>query len=306
MSQLQKTNVSTLKATLESPAIKNKLQEILGKRAATFATSIVQITSQSEMLAKAEPNSIIAAAMTAATLDLPINNQIGQAYIVPFNEKQKDGSYLVKATFILGYKGLKQLATRSGKFRFLNATDVRKDEIEIYDRLSGEISFNWEQDLQKRDKLPIIGYVNYFELINGFKSFYYMSVQDIEKHAKKFSQTYKKGFGNWVDEKEKMSLKTVSKLHLAGGEAPLSIEMQTAIKADQAIMSIDQEGNTIDVQAYPDNEVVKVDPDQERMRLLVDSIETLDDVEIARSNIPAEEKVLHALIDTKEQTLKNK
>ncbi len=304
MSQIQKSNISSLKAALESPSIKNKLQEILGKRAATFATSIVQITSQNQMLSGADPNSIIAAAMTAATLNLPINNQIGQAYIVPFNEKQKDGSYLVKAQFILGYKGLKQLATRSGKFRYMNVTDVREGEIDIHNRLSGEMVFNWIENHTERDKRKIVGYVSYFQLVNGFESFYYMTVQDIDKHAKKFSQTYKKGYGNWVDEKEKMSMKTVSKLHLNGGEAPLSLEMQTAIKADQAIMEVDGSGNVIDVESYPDNENVKVDPDEERIMMLINDAKTDEELDFV---IPhAGEKYMAAIKNKRKEINSNK
>jgi len=291
MNKVQKTEqsgLSRLKSVLDSDVIKNKLAKIVNDNPETFATSIIQIASQNEMLMNAEPNSIIAAAITSTTLNLPLNNSLGQAYIVPFNEKQKDGSYMVKAQFILGYKGIRQLATRSGNFKFMNTTDVRQGEIIFMDRLSGEIEFNWEQDEKIREKLPIVGYVSYFKLLNGFESFYYMTVADIEKHAKKFSQTYKKGFGNWVDEKDKMSRKTVCKLHLNGGEAPLSISMQKAIKSDQAVLDLDDEGNVLEVENYPDNEVPSVDPELERIREYIENIERQEEADLIRKQVPDE------------------
>lgn len=299
------TTIKSLKAVLSSDLMKNKIAEIVGKNAPTFTTSIIQIASQNEMLSRAEPNSIVAAALTAATLNLPLNNSIGQAYIVPFNEKQPDGSKLVKAQFILGYKGLKQLATRSGQFLAMNQKDVRKGEIKFVDHLSGVMEFEWVQDFDERQKLPIVGYVSYFKLINGFESTFYMTREEMTAHGKKFSQTFKYNKGLWVDDYEKMALKTISKLHLNAGEAPLSLEMQMGIKSDQGVLSINEEsGELAEDITYVDNTEVKKDPDAERMKMFVNGIETLDDVEFARANVPESEKVLHAEIDMKEQKLK--
>lgn len=301
----QVSTIKSLKAVLSSDLMKNKIAEIVGKNAPTFTTSIIQIASQNEMLSKAEPNSIVAAALTAATLNLPLNNAIGQAYIVPFNEKQPDGSKIVKAQFILGYKGLKQLATRSGQFLAMNCKDVRQGEIKMVDHLSGVMEFEWIQDFDKRQKTPIVGYVSYFKLINGFESTFYMTKEEMTAHGKKFSQTFKYNKGLWVDDYEKMALKTISKLHLNAGEAPLSLEMQMGIKSDQGVLSLDESsGEVTEDINYADNTVPKIDPDAERMRMLVDGIETQDDIDFARANIPESEKVLHADIDAKEQILK--
>lgn len=301
------SNITTTKKgvqeLLNSPTIQQKLKEILGKRASVFATSVVQITQSNSMLATAEPQSIIGAAMTAATLDLPLNNSLGLAWIVPFREKQKDGSYLVKAQFQIGYKGFKQLAMRSGQFIRMNTSDVRDGELKHRDILTGELEFETIQDEKERAKSKIIGYVSYFELKNGFKSFYYMTVGEIEIHAKRFSQSYKSGYGVWKDDKGKMSEKTVSKLHLNSGEAPLSIEMAGAIKSDQAVVSIDEDSGEIteDI-GYADNIETKVDPDLERQRLLLNDLKNQEDFDFARSMIT--DKVILAELDLKEVEFK--
>jgi len=240
----------TLKSLLASEEVSKKMNEILKGRASTFTTSILQIANSNSMLARAEPKSILGAAMTAATLDLPLNNNLGYAYIVPFNEKQKgSGEYITKAQFMLGYKGFVQLAMRSGQFKTLNSTDVKEGEIESRDRLSGTMEFSWIDNDTERAKAKTIGYVAYFKLNNGFEATFYMSVEELEEHAKKYSQTYKKyGSGLWKDDKPGMSKKTVLKL-LLGKQAPLSIDMQTAVTTDQAVVN-DIEGNDV---SYVDN-----------------------------------------------------
>ncbi len=279
----QETGIRALKSILNSDFMKEKLAEVVGKNSATFATSIVQIVSQNEMLSKAEPNSIIGAALTAATLNLPLNNSIGQAYIVPFNSRQKDGSNIVLAQFILGYKGLKQLATRSGKFKWMNDTDVRKGEIAFHDRLSGEYEFEFILEPELRDKVPVIGYVSYFELHNGFKSYLYMTVADLKKHGKKFSQSFKANKGLWNDDFDKMCRKTVSKLHLNRGEAPLSIDMQTGIQTDQAVVVYDKDAKEV---KYLDNEPAEIDAEQERILGFISTIESQDDADVLSDRIP--------------------
>jgi recombination protein RecT len=150
------------------------------------------------------------------------------------------------------YKGFKQLALRSGQFIAMNVSEVRQGEIKEQDRLKGHIEFQWEKDEDKRNELPIIGYVSYFELLNGFSKTLYMTVKQLRDHAQKYSQTYQQNKGKWVDDFDSMCRKTVIKLNLSK-DAPLSIEMQKAIIADQGVI-VDSE--TLDVN-YADN-----DPDQ--------------------------------------------
>lgn len=281
------SNKKALINLLDSEPIKNKLKEILGKNSATFATSIVQIQSQNKMLSECTPESIVGAAMTAVTLNLPLNNQLGQAYIVPFREKQENGTWLTKGQFMLGYKGLKQLCTRSGAFKFNNAREVKEGEIKFFDYLTGEIDFEWEQDYDKRSKLRTVGYMHYYELLSGYKSTRFMSIQELDAHGKKFSKTYAKGFGNWKDDFHSMCMKTVTKLHLNEGDAPLTIDIQNAIMKDQASVEIDENGE--ESSTYIDNvEDVKIDHDKERQLTLINSIKTLEDLEFAEQHVTDE------------------
>lgn len=239
----------TVKALFAKDEVKTKFQEMMGKRAAAFITSVLQITSQNEMLSTADPVSIYQSAAVAATLDLPLNNNLGFAYIVPYNSKQKDGTWKVVAQFQIGAKGFKQLALRSGQFLKINDTDVREGELKEYNRLTGEIVFEWIQDVKLRLSKPIIGYASYFQLLNGFEKTFYMTVDELKDHGLKFSQTFKKGFGLWKDDFDGMARKTVIKLNLSKN-APLSVDMQKAVVADQAIVN---DAETEDVE-YIDND----------------------------------------------------
>jgi len=258
--------------------VQEKFGQLLGKRSASFITSVLQIVNSNDMLRNADPQSVYTAAATAATLDLPLNNSLGLAYIVPFNDR-KSGKQL--AQFQLGYKAYIQLAQRSGQYKTINVTDVREDEIEYEDFLSGEIQFKW-QPRNERIERPVIGYVAYIELLNGFRKSIYMSKEELEKHGKKFSQTYKKGFGLWQDDFDSMAKKTVIKM-LLSKFGILSVDMQTAVIADQSVI---KNSDTLEVQ-YIDNEPVTADEialekEIERCKQFIDSATTkqqLKDVE---------------------------
>lgn len=219
----------TLRELFNNPIIKTKIEQLVGKNSATFATSVMQIANSNSMLRTADPTSIFNAACMAATLNLPLQNGLGFAYIVPFkNNKERK----VEAQFQIGYKGFIQLAQRSGQFKRLVALPVYKNQLLKKDFING-FEFDWEQEPEK-DENPI-GYYAYFKLVNDFSAELYMSHDDIVKHAQRYSQTFKKGFGVWHDNFEAMALKTVMKL-LLSKQAPLSVEMQQAVLADQAVV----------------------------------------------------------------------
>lgn len=219
----------TLRELFNDPIIKTKVEQLIGKNSATFATSVMQIANSNAMLRTADPSSIFNAACMAATLNLPLQNGLGFAYIVPFkNNKERK----VEAQFQIGYKGFIQLAQRSGQFKRLVALPVYKKQLIKKDFING-FEFDWEQEPEK-DENPI-GYYAYFKLVNDFSAELYMSHDDIVKHAQRYSQTFKKGFGVWHDNFEAMALKTVMKL-LLSKQAPLSVEMQQAVLADQAVV----------------------------------------------------------------------
>ncbi len=221
--------------------------------------------------------------MVAATLDLPLNNNLGFAYIVPYNSKQPDGSYKVVAQFQIGYKGFKQLALRTGQFLLISATDVREGEIVSNNRGTGEITFKWIEDEKERDSKKVIGYVSYFKLVNGFESTFYMTTEKIEKHAKQFSQTYKKGYGQWKDDFESMALKTVTKLNLSKN-APLSVDLQKAVTFDQGII---KDSDTQDV-SYVDNETEQVDKESERLFLMISDAKNLEELKALERDLRPE------------------
>lgn len=256
-----------IKAFLQLPATQKKIQELVDKNSASFATSIMQIVNSNPMLLNAEPMSIFNAACMAATLNLPINNNLGFAYLVPY-KNSKTGH--VEAQFQLGYKGFIQLAQRSGQFERLVSLPVYKDQLIEKDLIKG-FKFNWSIDPDEKEQ-PI-GFYAYFKLINGFTAELYMSREQIDKHAKRYSQSYRKNSGVWADNYEQMALKTVTKL-LLSRQAPLSIEMQKAVLSDQSVI----ENVTEEHFDYLDNQTgvfdLSMPVDDELMKKIIDNITT--------------------------------
>ena len=265
--------VKSLSTFLNSDQIKNKFTEIMGKKGVGFISSVLSAVNSNSLLQNADQNSIYTAALMAATLDLPINQNLGLAYIIGYNTKQADGNYKVMAQFQIGYKGFKQLAMRSGQFKTLHETVVKEGEIINHDRLTGSMKFNWIQDSSERLSKKTIGYISYFELLNGFSSIFYMTKEEAENHGKKYSQNYKKyGTGLWKDEFDAMALKTVIKLNLSKN-APLSIEMQQAVLSDQGVIKSDDFLNnpeTLDVDHVDNTDKTKIEKIQDQKQLIKD------------------------------------
>lgn len=239
----------TISQLIGTATIRKKFEEVLGPdKYMAFLSSIMSATSANPKLASAEPMSIIRSAMIAATLDLAINPSLGFAYIVP---------YKGIATFQIGWKGIYQLAMRSGQYRTINGTTVYDGELVKRDKFKGLMEF--DSDGKKSDK--VLGYVLYFETLNGFQRWFYMTAAQMEAHGKKYSQQYKLGKGLWKDDFEAAALKTIHKLGLKYG--PLSIEMKTAFDSDQA--AIDKDGNLdyIDAVVTPD---IPFDPEDDKKK----------------------------------------
>jgi recombinase, phage recT family len=247
-----KGNVTTtgkdLKTLLATPAITKRLEEIIGKNTGSFCASLIQISNSNALLQRAEPNTVISAAIVAATLNLPINNALGFAYIVPFNNSKAG---MVEAQFQIGYKGLIQLAMRSGQIKRLVTTEIYANQIISRNPIKG---YEFDFDIQPEKHEPAVGYYAYMELVNGFIAEAYMSVEDVQAHAARYSQTYKKGYGVWKDNFDEMAKKTVMK-QLLSKYAPMSIELQRATLADQSVIhEIPENSNVIDAAySYPDN-----------------------------------------------------
>ncbi len=220
----QKT--ATIQSLMNSPAVMSKISKCLGteKKAAAFASSVISIATGSTLLRNCNPTTILGAAMVAATLDLPIVPTLGMAYIVP---------YKGQCQFQIGYKGLIELAERSGVFRNIIDEAVYEGQLVRKNKFTGEYVF--DEDAKKSDK--IIGYMARFDLTNGFSKTIYWSKEEVEAHAKRFSQAYGKGYSTpWKTDFDAMARKTVLK-SLFAKYAPKSISyaLQTAITFDQSV-----------------------------------------------------------------------
>lgn len=251
-------NVAALfNALISKEGFKKRFDELLGARAPQFISSMVTMINDDPYMMEVfrdNPISIIKAGLRAAAYDLPIDPALGQAYIVPFRNKGK-----MEATFIIGYKGLYQLAVRTGVYKKINVVDVRDGELLSYDRLTEDAEFRWIDDEEERQKMPIAGYCAYFELTNGMRKCIYRTTQQINCHEKKFRKGNYQSKG-WRDNWEAMASKTVLR-ELLGKWGLLSINYQTAdpatltIASDLATGQIDDEQHVIDLQAeqVPDN-----------------------------------------------------
>ena len=227
-----------LNHTLDQSGFKKRFDELLGKRAPQFVSSLASLISSTPAVLSVfsnNPVQVIQSALKAAAYDLPIEPSLGYAYILPFA-----GS----ATFVLGYKGMVQLALRTGLYIRLNAIDVRQGELVNYDRLTEDLEFNWEQDTTKRAALPIIGYVAFYRLKNGMEKTLYMTKAEIEAHEK----ANRKGkFQNpvWKNHFDEMAKKTVLR-RLLGKWGIMSINYLESSPADQQVMKNMAEGNLDD------------------------------------------------------------
>lgn len=242
--------------TITNPSTQKYLSDVLGERKGSFVNNLTALVANNVMLQECEPYTLMFAAMKATALNLPLDNSLGFAYVLPYKDNKRG---ITVAQFQLGYKAFKQLALRSGQFsKIPNATDVKEGELVKRDRLTGDCVFKFEEDDEKRAKLPTIGYVSFFKLMNGAESVFYMSKTEMEQHALRYSQTYRstnpkvKAASKWSTDFLTMALKTVIKLNLSKN-APLSVELADALKADQ---SIQFERNKYD---YLDNDTSDVD-----------------------------------------------
>lgn len=208
---------------MRSPGVVAKINDVLGseKVAAGFISSVISIANGNRQLRDADPMTVVGAAMVAATLQLPVVPTIGLAYIVPYKKQ---------AQFQIGYKGLIELAERSGQFKNIIDEVVYEGQLVRKNKFTGE--YILDEGAKTSDK--VIGYMARFDLVNGFSKTIFWSREEIEAHAKKFSQAYRSGYDSpWKRDFDAMARKTVLKA-LFSKYAPKSIQMQNAIAYDQA------------------------------------------------------------------------
>lgn len=227
--EVQKKSVNQImNAMLDGEGMRKRFNDLLGQRAPQFISSVVSLVNADANMQKAfyeAPMTVIQSALKAASFDLPVDQNLGYAYIVPFNN-YKDGVKKMEAAFVLGWKGMHQLAIRTGAYKTINVVDIREGELKSYNRLTEEIKIEFIEDEDERESRNIIGYVGYYKLVNGAEKTIYMTVKQIENHEKKFRKGQYQSKG-WRENFDAMARKTVYR-RLIGKWGVMSIEYQNS------------------------------------------------------------------------------
>jgi len=274
----KKTGLQKFNAMIENTRTQDYLNSVLGSKKETFVSNMVALVSSNKKLSECDASTVMFSCLKASALSLPLDQSLGMCYVLPYRDNKTNTTV---ATFQLGAKAYIQLALRTGQFIGLNVRDVREGEITGEDFVSGEMTF---KKLDKdREKAPIAGVVSMFKLTNGFTKQLYMTVAELETHGKRFSQTYKNGYGLWAEKDSKMAMyeKTCLK-RLLSKFAPLSIEMQQAIQSDFGVLG---ENNSI---RYIDNDEDAID--MEKAAMVADKFADFEEVDSKKSGKKASEK----------------
>lgn len=252
-SLVNKEPKQTFSAFLATDAMKKKINEMVGgKDGQQFVTAIISAVSTNPQLKECENSSIVSAALLGQALKLSPSPQLGQYYIVPFNNSDRGCKV---AQFQLGYKGYIQLAIRSGQYKKINVLAIKEGELIEYDPLNEEIKVNLIEDEELREQAETIGYYAMFEYMNGFRKTIYWTKQKMEAHALKYSKGYKakKGYTFWEKDFDGMAYKTMLR-QLISKWGIMSVDMQTAMEKDMAVIKengdyeyIDNNSNEIEV-----------------------------------------------------------
>lgn len=240
----QKTGLT---AYLTNDAVKNQINNVIGgKNGDRFISSIVSAVQTNSALQECTNPSILSAALLGESLKLSPSPQLGQYYMVPFNNNKKE---FKEAQFQLGYKGYIQLAIRSGQYKKLNVLAIKEGELVRFDPLNEEIEVNLIEDEEAREEAPTVGYYAMFEYTNGFKKAMYWSKKKMEAHALKYSKGYKakKGYTFWEKDFDAMAYKTMLR-QLISKWGIMSIDMQSAMDADMAVIHEDGTKDYVDME----------------------------------------------------------
>lgn len=240
----QKTGLT---AYLTNDAVKNQINNVIGgKNGDRFISSIVSAVQTNSALQECTNPSILSAALLGESLKLSPSPQLGQYYMVPFNNNKKG---FKEAQFQLGYKGYIQLAIRSGQYKKLNVLAIKEGELVRFDPLNEEIEVNLIEDEEAREEAPTVGYYAMFEYTNGFKKVMYWSKKKMEAHALKYSKGYKakKGYTFWEKDFDAMAYKTMLR-QLISKWGIMSIDMQSAMDVDMAVIHEDGTKDYVDME----------------------------------------------------------
>lgn len=228
----------TFSAFLAQDAMKKKINEMVGgEKGQQFVTSIISAVSTNPQLAECDNASIVSAALLGQALNLSPSPQLGQFYLVPFNDNKRGCKV---AQFQIGYKGYIQLAIRSGQYKKLNVLAIKEGELIKYDPLDEDIEVKLIENEEEREKAETIGYYAMFEYLNGFRKTIYWSKQKMEAHALKYSMGYraKKGYTFWEKDFDGMAYKTMLRQLISKwGIMSIDLTMQKALESDMAVIN---------------------------------------------------------------------
>lgn len=263
-------------AYLSQDSIKNQLQQAVGKNSMRFVSSVVSAVTTNPALQECTNPSVLSAALLGESLNLSPSPQLGQYYMVPY-ENKKEGVKV--AQFQMGYKGYIQLAIRSGQYKKLNVLAIKEGELIRFDPLAEEIEVQLIEDEEQREQAKTIGYYAMFEYTNGFKKAIYWSKKKMAAHAEKYSAAFSKNGGLksleslergeihqkdmwkyssfWFKDFEAMAYKTMLR-QLISKWGIMSIDMVNAMDADMAV--IREDGTRAYVDNQPEEEVVVEQP----------------------------------------------
>ena len=259
-------------AYLTQDAVKNQINSVIGgKNGTRFISSVVSAVQANPQLQECSNPSILSAALLGESLDLSPSPQLGQFYMVPFNNRNKGCK---EAQFQLGYKGYIQLALRSGQYKKLNVQAIKDGELIQFDPLNEEIEVKLIEDEEEREAAPTIGYYAMFEYTNGFRKVMYWSKKKMEKHALTYSQGYraKKGYTFWEKDFDSMAYKTMLR-QLISKWGIMSIEMCSAMDADMTIIREDGTKDYVENVETDDNVVVEQEAGEPEMEMPVEKNE---------------------------------
>lgn len=221
-SMAQVNAVNIMKGVIASPKVKDRMNELLGKESAAFLSSVLDLYSSDGYLAKCNAADVMTECMKAAALKLPISKSLGFAYVVPYDNKPK---------FQVGYKGMIQLAQRTGQYKYINADMVYEGETVRNDRITGMVQIDGKPKSEK-----VIGYFAYFQLLNGFEKCVYWTREKVLSHAQRYSKSFSQNGSTWQTNFDAMALKTVLR-NILSKYGIMSIEMVNAISDDDEVES---------------------------------------------------------------------
>lgn len=212
--------VNIMKGVIASPKVKDRMNELLGKESSAFLSSVLDLYSSDGYLAKCNAADVMTECMKAAALKLPISKSLGFAYVVPYGNKPQ---------FTLGYKGMIQLAQRTGQYKYINADMVYEGEMVKNDRITGMVQITGEAKSEN-----VIGYFAYFQLLNGFEKCIYWTREKVMTHAQRYSKSFNQSGSAWQTNFDAMALKTVLR-NIISKYGIMSIEMVNAISNDDEV-----------------------------------------------------------------------